>query len=83
MMKLGTTALTVIAALALASAGVSEEATPSQKTKDAVDKFNQAPSALEQKFDDLKSLWDRWSQAMAEPLWPQQSSAPPRGASQK
>lgn len=68
MMKFGTTAVTLIAALAFASAGVSEEATPSQKTKEAVDKFNQAPSALGQRFDDLKAtLRDKLGKGVVQP----------------
>ena len=69
MIKLGTIALTVIAALALASAGVSEEATPSQKTKEAVDKFNQTPSAIGQKIDDLKAaLSDKLGKGAVQPV---------------
>ena len=68
MMKLGTIALTLIAVLAFARAGISEEALPSQKTKEAVDKFNQAPSALGQKFDDLKAtLRDKLGKGAVQP----------------
>ncbi len=54
-MKLGTIAFIVLAGLRFATAGSAEEALPSQKTKEAVDKFNQAPSAIGQKLDDLKA----------------------------
>jgi arylsulfatase A-like enzyme len=33
-------------------------------------------SAEPQELKELKTLWDQWSQSLAEPLWPQQSSAP-------
>ncbi len=71
MMKLGTTALILIAILAFASAGNSEEALPSQKTKEAVDKFNQTPSAIGQKFDDLQAtLRDKLGKGAARPVSP-------------
>ncbi len=68
-MKLWTTALTLVAGLAFASAGFSEEALPSQKTKEAVDKFNQTPSAMGQKLDDLKAaIRDKLGQGSAQPV---------------
>lgn len=81
MMKLGTTALTLIAVLAFASAGISEEALPSQKTKEAVDKFNQTPSAIGQKLDDLKAaLRDKLGRGAAQPV---STGADPFGAPEK
>jgi len=81
MMKLGTTALTLIAVLAFASAAISEEALPSQKTKEAVDKFNQTPSALGQKFDDLKAtLRDKLGKGAVQPTT---TGADPFGAPEK
>src|SRR5262249_33141174 len=82
MMKLGTIALTLIAVLAFASAGISEEALPSQKTKEAVDKFNQTPSAIGQKFDDLKAtLRDKLGKGAVQPV--PSSGADPFGAPEK
>ncbi|HEY1268680.1 MAG TPA: pilus assembly protein PilP [Candidatus Binatia bacterium] len=68
-MKLWTTALMLVAGLAFARAGFSEEALPSQKTKEAVDKFNQTPSAIGQKFDDIKSaIRDKIAKGSAQPV---------------
>lgn len=69
MMKLGTIALTLTAVLAFANVGISEEALPSQKTKEAVDKFNQTPSTIGQKIDDLKAaLSDKLGKGAARPV---------------
>ncbi len=39
-------------------------------------------SAQPEKLNELKALWDHWSEGLAQPLWPQQSSAPPAAAKQ-
>ncbi len=44
---------------------------------------NDLASTEPQKHKELTVLWDEWSQTMAEPRWPQQSSAPTGNAKQK
>jgi arylsulfatase A-like enzyme len=43
---------------------------------------NDLASTQADRVGELKCLWDQWSQSLSEPLWPQQSSAPDRGAKQ-
>lgn len=40
-------------------------------------------SAEPQKLKEYLAVWEQWSQTLAEPLWPQQSSAPERDSKQK
>lgn len=44
---------------------------------------NDLASAEPEKAKELKGLWDQWNQSLMEPRWPQQSSAPDRGAKEK
>jgi hypothetical protein len=45
--------------------------------KDDIGEVNDLATAQPEKVKELKALWDAWNQTLAEPAWPQQSSAPP------
>ena len=51
--------------------------------RDDIGETNDLASAQTAKRDELKTLWDAWNQTLAEPLWPQQSSAPPPNANRQ